>query len=190
MTKSALEKLRYPIGEMPMPLTFNRLELDRWISDIEKLPAQLRTAVQNLTVEQLETPYRPDGWTVRQVVHHISDSHINAFVRLKLALTEDNPTIKPYEEQFWAELPDSKLPIEVSLTIIENLHQKMVAILSCFQLDEATGIKGLSAVNFERTFFHPGSKKTFKIGTLAAMYSWHGQHHLAHIEHLAKREKW
>jgi hypothetical protein len=179
MTKSALEKLRYPIGEMPMPLTFNKLELKKWISDIEKLPAQLRTAVQNLTTEQLETPYRPDGWTVRQVVHHISDSHINAFVRLKLALTEDNPTIKPYEEQFWAELPDSKMPIEVSLAIIENLHKKMVVIL-----------RGPSSTDFERTLFHPGSKKTFKIGTLAAMYSWHGLHHLAHIENLAKREKW
>jgi hypothetical protein len=179
MTKDALQALRYPIGEMPTPLVFSDLDIQNWIADIEKLPAQLRTAVQNLTSKQLDIPYRPDGWTVRQVVHHISDSHINAFVRLKLALTEDNPTIRPYEEQFWAELPDSKMDIEVSLIIIEHLHQKMVTIL-----------RGPSGIDFERTFFHPGSKKTFKIGTLAAMYSWHGLHHLAHIQNLAKREKW
>jgi hypothetical protein len=179
MTKNALQQLRYPIGNMPAPLTFTDAEVQNWVSDIEKLPAQLRTAVQNRTLAQLDTPYRPDGWTVRQVVHHISDSHINAFVRLKLALTEENPTIKPYEEQFWAELADSKLPIEVSLVIIENLHAKMVKIL-----------RGLSAADLARTFFHPGSKKTFKIGALAAMYSWHGRHHLAHIVNLATREKW
>jgi DinB superfamily len=114
----------------------------------------LRTAVQNLTPQQLDTPYRPEGWTVRQVVHHVSDSHINAFTRLKLALTEENPTIRPYEEQFWAELADSKMEIEPSLRIIENVHQKMVKIL-----------RGLSAAEFERTFFHPGSKKTFKIAS-------------------------
>lgn len=179
MTKEALDALRYPIGEMPAPTVFTDEDVKNWISDVEKLPAQLRTAVQNLTLAQLETPYRPDGWTVRQVVHHISDSHINAFVRLKLALTEDNPTIKPYEEQFWAELSDSKLPIDVSLAIIENLHAKMSHIL-----------RGLAASDLERTFFHPGSKKTFKIGALAAMYSWHGRHHLAHINDLAAREKW
>lgn len=179
MTELALYQLRYPIGEMPSPLVFNDLELENWINDIEKLPAQLRTATQNLTPEQLDTPYRPEGWTVRQVVHHVADSHINAYIRLKNALTEDNPTIKPYEEQFWAELPDSKMPIEISLKIVENIHLRMVQIL-----------RGLSALDFERTFFHPGSQKTFKIGTLAAMYSWHGQHHLAHIENLAKRTGW
>jgi hypothetical protein len=179
MTKQALDALRYPIGEMPTPAVFTDEDVKNWIADIEKLPAQLRTAVQNRTLVQLDTPYRPDGWTVRQVVHHISDSHINAFVRLKLALTEDNPTIKPYEEQFWAELSDSKLPIDVSLAIIENVHLKMVDIL-----------RGLSAADLARTFFHPGSKKTFKIGALAAMYAWHGQHHLAHINNLATREKW
>jgi DinB superfamily len=179
MTKQALEALRYPIGEMPTPLTFSDLDIKNWISDMGKLPSQLRTAVQNRTLLQLDTPYRPEGWTVRQVVHHIADSHINAYIRLKNALTEDNPTIKPYEEQFWAELPDSKMEIEISLKIIENIHLRMVKIL-----------RGLSTADLDRTFFHPGSKKTFKVGTLAAMYSWHGQHHLAHIENLATREKW
>jgi DinB superfamily len=179
MTKQALEALRYPIGQLPTPLTFKGLEIQNWISDIEKLPAQLRTAVQNRTPAQLDTPYRPEGWTVRQVVHHIADSHINAYIRLKNALTEDNPTIKPYEEQLWAELPDSAMDIEISLALVENLHLRMVKIL-----------RGLSPTDLERTFFHPGSKKTFKIGTLAAMYSWHGQHHLAHITNLATRMKW
>jgi hypothetical protein len=179
MTKRALQQLRYPIGEMPAPLTFSESDITNWVNDIEKLPAQLRTAVQNLTPQQLDTQYRPEGWTVRQVVHHVSDSHINAFTRLKLALTEDNPTIRPYEEQFWAELADSKMEIEPSLRIVENVHQKMVKIL-----------RGLSAAELDRTFFHPGSKKTFKVGTLAAMYAWHGLHHLAHIENLVKREKW
>ncbi|MDZ7876863.1 MAG: putative metal-dependent hydrolase [Saprospiraceae bacterium] len=179
MTKRALQQLRYPIGDMPAPLSFSESDITNWVNDIEKLPAKLRTAVQNLTIEQLDTPYRPEGWTVRQVVHHVSDSHLNAFARLKLALTEENPTIKPYEEQFWAELTDSKMPIEPSLRIIENMHLKMVNIL-----------RELSATELDRTFFHPGSKKTFKVGTLAAMYAWHGLHHLAHIENLAKREKW
>ena len=179
MTELELNQLRYPIGVMPAPLTFNELELKNWISDIEKLPAQLRTATQNLTPLQLDTPYRPEGWTVRQVVHHVADSHINAYIRLKNTLTEDNPTIKPYEEHLWAELPDSKMPIEISLKIIENIHLRMVEIL-----------RGVSATDFERPFFHPGSKKTFKIGSLAAMYSWHGQHHLAHVENIVKRENW
>ena len=179
MTELELNKLRYPIGGMPTPLTFNELELKNWILDIERFPAQFRTATQNLTPSQLDTPYRPKGWTVRQVVHHVADSHINAYIRLKNALTEDNPTIKPYEEHLWAELPDSKMPIEISLKIIENIHLRMVEIL-----------RGLSETDFQRTFFHPGSQKTFSIKTLAAMYSWHGQHHLAHIENLGKREKW
>jgi hypothetical protein len=179
MTKRALQQLRYPIGEMPAPLTFSESDITNWVIDIEQLPAKLRTAVQNLTLQQLDTQYRPEGWTVRQVVHHVSDSHINAFTRLKLALTEENPTIRPYEEQFWAELADSKMEIEPSLRITENVHQKMVKIL-----------RGLSNAELDRTFFHPGSKKTFKVGTLAAMYAWHGLHHLAHIENLAKREKW
>jgi hypothetical protein len=179
MTKQALEALRYPIGPLPTPLIFKELEIQNWISDIEKLPAQLRTAVQNLTPAQLDTPYRPEGWKVRQVVHHIADSHINAYIRLKNALTEDNPTIKPYEEQLWAELPDSTMDIEISLKMIENLHLRMVKVLH-----------SLSPTDLERTFFHPGSKMTLKIGTLTAMYSWHGQHHLAHITNLVARMKW
>jgi hypothetical protein len=179
MTELELNALRYPIGEMPTPLITTDEERQNWIADIEKLPEQLRQAVQNLPNRYLDTVYRPEGWTVRQVVHHVADSHINAYIRLKNTLTEDNPTIKPYEEQLWAELPDSELPVEMSLQIIQNVHLRMVTIL-----------RGLVPINFERTFFHPGSKKTFNLGTLCAMYSWHGQHHLAHIENLVKREGW
>jgi hypothetical protein len=166
----SLEELRYPIGRMPHPQKFTQKQVQTWISDIEKLPKQMRDAVQNLTVEQLDTPYRPEGWTVRQVVHHVADSHMNAITRLKLALTEDNPTIKPYEEQFWAELSDYTMPIEVSLVLIENIHARMLAIL-----------RGMSWADFSRTFFHPGSGQTVSLGALVNMYSWHGLHHTAHI---------
>ncbi len=166
----SLEELRYPIGKMPNPATFTQEEVQSWITDIEKLPKQIRDAVQNLTPAQIDTRYRPEGWTIRQVVHHVADSHINAYMRLKLALTEENPTIKPYEEQFWAELPDSKMDIEISLTLIENLHARFVCIL-----------RGMSWADFSRTFYHPGLKSNVQLGAMAAMYSWHGRHHTAHI---------
>jgi hypothetical protein len=166
----SLEELQYPIGKMPIPTTFSQEEVQSWIADIEKLPTQLRDAVQNLSPAQLDTRYRPEGWTIRQVVHHVADSHINAMIRLKLALTEDNPTVKPYEEQLWAELPDSKMPIEISLAIVENVHLRFVCIL-----------RGMSFADFNRTFFHPGLKQNVKLGALASMYSWHGRHHTAHI---------
>lgn len=175
----SLEQLRYPIGKMPNPQTFTQEEVQTWISDIEKLPKQLRDAVQNLTPEQLDTPYRPEGWTLRQVVHHVADSHINAICRLKLALTEENPTVRPYEEQLWAELPDYKMDIEVSLVLIDSLHARFTSIL-----------RGLSWADFSRTFFHPGLGQSVKIGALTNMYSWHGQHHTAHITGLAMRNNW
>lgn len=169
----SLELLRYPIGKMPNPATFTQEEVQSWIVDIEKLPQQLRDAVQNMTVAQLDTPYRPEGWTVRQVVHHVADSHINAMIRLKLALTEDNPTIKPYEEQLWAELPDTKMDIEISLALIENLHLRFVKIL-----------RGMAWADFRRTFYHPGLAESVTLGALASMYSWHGRHHTAHIKNM------
>ena len=165
-----LEKLRYPIGKMPNPASFSQEELQSWITDIEKLPKQLRDAVQNMLPEQLETTYRPGSWTVRQVIHHVADSHMNALIRLKLALTEDNPTIKPYEEQLWAELPDTKMDIEVSLMLIEKLHLRFVQIL-----------RGMTMADFKRTFYHPGLAQNVSLGALASMYSWHGRHHTAHV---------
>lgn len=175
----SLEQLRYPIGKMPNPVSFTQEEIQSWITNIEKLPKQLRDAVQNMLPEQLDTPYRPDGWTVRQVVHHIADSHMNAMVRLKLALTEDNPTITPYEEQLWAELPDTRMDVEISLSIIENLHLRFVKIL-----------RGMSMADFKRTFYHPGLAQSVALGALSSMYSWHGRHHTAHILGLKTRKGW
>lgn len=171
--------LRYPIGKMPNPVTFIQEEVQSWIADIEKLPQQLRDAVQNLTPEQIDTAYRPKGWTVRQVVHHVADSHMNAIIRLKLALTEDNPTIKPYEEQLWAELPDTKMDIEISLALIENLHLRFVQIL-----------RDMPWADFKRTFYHPGLAQSVPLGALVSMYSWHGRHHTAHIIGVKTRNGW
>ena len=124
-------------------------------------------------------PIRPGGWTVRQLVHHVADSHMNGYTRMKLALTEDNPTIKPYEEQLWAELADSKLDIDWSLNILDAVHIRWVTVL-----------KSLNADQFKRTFFHPGNKAITAIETHCGLYSWHGRHHVAHILHLKTREAW
>lgn len=173
------EHLKYPIGKFQEPETITDKHIQLWIQDVALLPHQMRQAVKDLTDEQLDTPYRPGGWTVRQLVHHVADSHMNAYMRFKWALTEDNPTIKPYEEALWAELPDSKMDIDISLTIIDNLHARWVTIL-----------RGMTATDFERTFVHPASQKMFALKTSAGMYSWHGRHHVAHVTHLKTREGW
>ncbi|MGA7906574.1 MAG: putative metal-dependent hydrolase [Candidatus Sulfotelmatobacter sp.] len=171
--------LRYPIGKFTYegpPTPEQRQEL---LSNIEQAPNRLRAAVKDLTERQLDTPYRPDGWTVRQVVHHVPDSHLNAYVRYKLALTEDEPTIKPYAEDRWAQLADSKLtPIEVSLSMLDLLHDRWVRLLRSLQPDD-----------WKRTFRHP------ELGVVAleknlALYSWHGRHHVAHITGLRERNGW
>ena len=147
--------------------------------DIAAVPANLRAAVEGLSPQQLDTPYRPGGWSVRQVVHHVPDSHMNAYVRFKLALTEDEPTIKPYEQQLWAELPDTKeTPLEVSLNMLDALHDRWVRLL-----------RSLTAKDWQRTFRHPelgivGLEKNL------ALYRWHGKHHVAHITELRKRMNW
>jgi DinB superfamily len=170
-----LEHLRFPVGRMSIPATYTADDLQGWITDIIALPRLMREAVQNCTIAELETPYRPDGWTLRQVVHHTADSHTQAYTRFKLALTEDNPTIKPYEEQLWAELPDSKMEIEISLRLLEALHARWAMIL-----------RGMSAADFERTYFHPGMQQSFSLGQVAYMYSWHSRHHTAHIKLVKK----
>ena len=179
MTTEALDQLRYPIGKFEKPTEITGKHVQLWISDIERLPSQFRSATQNLTDEQLDTPYRPDGWTVRQVVHHVADSHINAYIRFKLALTEANPTIKPYAENLWAELPDSAMPIDVSLVLLENLHLRWATIL-----------RGMTETDFERTYFHPESLQKSALRSVVGMYSWHGRHHLAHVENLKMRLGW
>ena len=174
-----LESLRYPIGKFKKPTVTTATERAAWIEAIAQLPTQLKVAIADLTAAQLDTPYRPDGWTVRQVVHHIADSHLNAYVRLKLALTEDNPTVKPYFEDRWATLSNSTLPVNVSLQLIDGLHQRWVHLL-----------QQLTDEQWQRTFFHPEHQRAISLNKSTGMYAWHGQHHLAHITNLAAREHW
>jgi hypothetical protein len=166
-----LDKRRYPIGTMDVPDTYTASDLEGWLKDIIALPRLMREAVQNCTITELETPYRPDGWTVRQVVHHTADSHMNAYIRFKLALTEDNPTIKPYEEHLWAELPDSKMEVEISLRLLEGIHARWATIL-----------RGMTDSDFQRTYVHPASQRTFTLWQVAYMYSWHSRHHVGHVK--------
>lgn len=172
-----LQQLRYPIGSFEKPSSNDKDLLNTWIKDIEMLPAQLRQAVEGLTAEQLELPYRPQGWTIHQTINHVADSHLNAFCRFKLALTEKLPTIKPYEEQLWAELEDGKnAPIEWSLIMLDVLHKRWVMLL-----------KSLSNEQFQRKFLHPETKSENALWVVTGMYSWHGKHHTAHITQLRKR---
>jgi hypothetical protein len=179
MEVAELETLRYPIGKFTYPKGFSEAEVENQIKTLENLPGQLRKAVEGLSKEQLDTPYREGGWTVRQVVHHIPDSHFNAYIRFKLALTEDNPTIKPYFEKKWAELPDKDVPIEPSVDLLEALHKKWVYL-----------IRHLTHEDLNRTFFHPEHKKSRTLYETLALYDWHSRHHLGHITELKKRKGW
>ena len=175
-----IEKLKYPIGKFSMPdhpLTSMHQE---WLNDLATLPGRLESDVATMSEEQLDTPYRPEGWTCRQVVHHLADSHLNAFCRIKLTLTEKNPTIKPYHEGAWAEMSDYKnLPIGHSLEILRGLHVRMVHIL-----------KNLSSEELKKYYVHPEYGKTYTLETVMALYAWHCNHHLAHITELKKRMGW
>lgn len=171
--------LRYPIGPWtPPPSPVSADWRANHIRDIAELPAQMRAAVAGLTDAQLDTPYRPGGWTVRQVVHHVADSHANGYVRQKLALTEQNPTIKPYDEVRWAELPDSQLPIDVSLRMLDAIHERWGTLL-----------RALPAERFASPYLHPDSGPQ-TLDSSVSNYSWHGRHHVAHITELRKREDW
>ncbi|WP_258105572.1 YfiT family bacillithiol transferase [Marinoscillum sp. MHG1-6] len=165
-----LEALKYPIGQFETPAHYSQQLIQSWIHDIGTFPSLLTQTVESLAAEQLEWKYRPSGWCIRQVVHHCADSHLNSIVRFKLALTEDNPTIKPYEEALWAELPDMNSPIEWSLILLEGLHKRWVALL-----------ENLSSEDLERVFTHPEQRKTFTVWQIIANYSWHCRHHLAHV---------
>ena len=164
--------VRYPIGPAPELQTLTPQGRAALLLDLTGLPAMLRDAVDELPDAQLDTPYRPGGWTVRQVVHHVPDSHLNAYVRMKLALTEENPIIRPYDEVRWAELPDALLPVEVSLRLLDALHERWVGLLSQFILDDA---------RWARRFVHPELGRAFSLDGALALYAWHGRHHLAHI---------
>lgn len=172
--------LRYPIGRFQFEndnLTDEQRQ--HFINQIAETPAMLREAVKGLSQEQLEMPYRPGGWTVRQVVHHVPDSHLNSYVRFKLALTEDEPTIKPYDEAQWAMLGDTQsTPVEVSLNLLESLHERWVRLL-----------RSLAPADFARTFRHP-ELGIVSLNKNVALYAWHGRHHVAHITSLREREGW
>lgn len=170
---------RYPVGKLVWPQQITADDRWRMIAEIAEAPAKLRAAVAGLTDAQLDTPYREGGWTVRQVVHHLSDSHLNAYIRFKLALTEQEPTIKPYEQQLWAELPDSKTaPIDTSLDLLESLHRRWVVLLNSMKPED-----------FARRFNHPELGVVTLERNLAS-YAWHGRHHVAHITALREREHW
>lgn len=180
METLSLETLRYPVGKFKFPEKLSGEEIIIAIKTIEELPSALEKAVGNLNEQQLHTPYRDGGWTVLQVVHHLFDSHSNSYTRMKLALTEDNPTIKPYKEALWAELEDGRnAPVELGLNLLDLLHQRWVLFL-----------RSMNEKDFERTFFHPESKRTMTIAQTLALYSWHCRHHLAHITELKNRMGW
>ena len=170
--------LRYPIGKFDRVGSLTPDQRREHIEAIAAAPARLAAAVSGLKPEQLDTPYRPGGWTVRQVAHHVPDSHMNAYIRFKLALTEDEPTIKPYLEDRWAELGDAKAPIEPSLALLENLHKRWVLLL-----------RSLTPADFARKLRHPELGVVTLDQTLA-IYGWHGRHHVAHITSLRERNGW
>ncbi|MDP5169285.1 MAG: bacillithiol transferase BstA [Bacteroidia bacterium] len=176
---SQIDTLRYPIGPGHHPKGLNRAQRLDHIKTLAELPGLLSSVVEPLDDDQLDTPYRPGGWTVRQVVHHLADSHTNAYIRIRLALTEKEPTIKPYEEKRWAELPDaSSMPVSVSLNLLNGLHRRLVALL-----------RALSDDQFERTLLHP-ENGVMTIDQMVSMYAWHSLHHVAHITSLIDRKSW
>ncbi|MEJ2077430.1 MAG: bacillithiol transferase BstA [Acidobacteriota bacterium] len=174
-----MEDLKYPIGKFQQDPAVTAEKRLQWIQSVSELPAQLRQAVENLSDEQLDTPYRPEGWTVRQVVHHVADSHINAYVRYRLALTEEKPTIKTYDQAAWAELADARsAPIDPSLAIISAAHERWTLLL-----------RSLSESEFARPFRYP-EEGDINLDVTLQMYVWHGKHHLAHITGLRERNGW
>jgi hypothetical protein len=173
-----MDQLRYPVGFPAAPSPTTPSIRSEHIHTLELLPERLAAAVGGLEVSQLDTPYRDGGWTVRQVVHHVADSHANAYVRTKLALTEDWPTIKPYDEAAWARLADSQLPVEISLTLLENLHTRWVWLW-----------KTLSEEDFRRGYLHPEDGR-LDLTQVLATYEWHSRHHTAHITRLRSRMGW
>jgi len=171
--------LRYPIGKY-IEHPFSEKELQQRLLDIQSLPRHLEYAIINLDEAQLDTPYREGGWTVKQLVHHIADSHMNAYIRFKLGLTEINPSIIPYNEKLWAEMVDTKnLPINISITLLHALHSRWYEIL-----------KNISVEEWNKTVYHSEYKKEMTLWYLLGMYAWHSRHHVAHITSLREREGW
>lgn len=171
--------LRFPTGRFQRPASLDADARAQAIDPIAATPGRMREAVRELSDDQIETPYRPGGWTIRQLVHHVPDSHLNAYVRFKLALTEDEPTIKPYDEARWAELPDTRVvPIATSLTMLDVIHERWVALL-----------RAMEPADFERPLNHPETGRQ-RLDQMLAMYAWHGPHHVAHVTALRERMGW
>jgi hypothetical protein len=174
-----MDDLRFPVGKFRYEGPSTDDQKKDLLKQIAQTPAELRAAIQGLSNSQLDTPYRPEGWTVREVVHHVPDSHLNSYVRFKLALTEDEPTIKPYAEDRWAKLADTKeTPVEVSLTLLDSLHDRWVRLL-----------RSLTSDDWKRKLRHP-ERGTMTLEENLALYAWHGRHHVAHIMELRKRMSW
>ena len=175
------DTLRYPTGRFQRPKrTLEAGERRQMIDAIDRTPVEFRAAIRGLSEDQLDTPYRPGGWTVRQVVHHLPDSHMNAFIRFKLALTEETPTIKPYDEAEWAKLSDARdTPIETSLTLLTALHERWARLL-----------RAMTSSDFERKLNHPEWDAPLSLDSMLALYSWHGAHHTAHVTKLRERMGW
>lgn len=168
--------LRYPIGIYQSPESIDAAMLHQWIDEIASLPQRLQNLVAGMTDKQLDQPYRPGGWTARQVIHHLPDSHLNAYTRFKLALTEDKPVIKPYNEGLWAELPEAKAaPIASSLVLLDALHARW-----------SQTIRNLSEDQLQRSFIHPESREEVILADCVGNYAWHGNHHFAHVEGVKK----
>lgn len=174
-----MEDLRYPVGRFQRPPSLEAKQRRAAIDTIAEAPTKLRAAVAGLSDAQFDTPYRPEGWTVRQVVHHVPDSHLNAYTRFKLALTEDTPTIKPYDESAWAKLEDSKsTPVATSLALLDAVHDRWVRIL-----------RAMSPSDFSRTLNHP-ENGLMNLDQMLALYEWHSRHHVAHVTNLRQRSGW
>lgn len=177
---TSTDDLRYPVGRFTFDGDRSRAARDANIAELAELPTRFAASVLDLTPAQLDTPYRDGGWTVRQVVHHVPDSHMNAYVRFKLALTEPSPTIRPYDEALWAKLSDVRdVPVETSLTLLDALHARWVTLLC-----------GMSEAEFERGYVHPEHGRSVPLDEALAMYAWHSKHHLAHVTRLRDRMGW
>lgn len=176
---NTIDELRYPIGQYESPAIIDSQHLEQWLHTIRIFPQTLHNLVHDLKENQLDTPYRPGGWTIRQTIHHIADSHMNAYLRFKLALTEDNPEIKPYLEAEWAKCADYAMPIVTSLQIIEGLHTRWSYLL-----------ENMSPLDYKRTFFHPEHNEKYTLEFVLGMYDWHSRHHYAHIKNVMKEKGW
>jgi hypothetical protein len=169
-----LETLKYPIGKYNPPNEITEINITSWIKELANLPQELVTTIGSLSEIDLEKTYRPDGWTARQVIHHLADSHINAYTRTRLVLTEENPTIRPYFEDRWANLPDAQTgDVVLSVAILKAIHERWVTLLRTLKIDD-----------FKRTYYHPEAQQQFTLAYLVGNYAWHGKHHLAHIKAL------